>query len=118
MTISRRTFMKAGAIATVAAGVPFRLDEVAHGRIIKPIDHSKASAKITIDGLAICRFNHPTRHWEISFLREPRHQLTLNVDGVQLSRNAVDGAQGIRIYTVGGNSADYDQDCPSGCYDA
>jgi hypothetical protein len=48
------------------------------------LPHQDATARIIIDGLAICCFNSRANAWEIGFLRDPQpplHRLSLIIDG-------------------------------------
>jgi len=48
------------------------------------LPHDDATAKVTIDGLAICCFNRPATKWELAFLHHrhtPAHLLFLQVEG-------------------------------------
>ncbi len=44
-----------------------------------PLDHSKATAKVSVTGLAISSFNETTRNWEVALVNEPRHILRVSV---------------------------------------
>ena len=43
------------------------------------LDHSKATAKISLTGLAISCFNASTNNWEVALIRHPLHQLKITV---------------------------------------
>ena len=48
------------------------------------LNHSEATARVTVDGLAICCFNRRERKWDLLFLRLPHpacHELVLHVEG-------------------------------------
>src|SRR5215813_8574361 len=83
---------------------------------MRPIDHRKATAKVTIDGLAICGFMRSTKLWEVTFLREtdPMHELTLTIEG--LSPDPVmTSVQTVEIVTVNGDPPDF-VEYPAGCF--
>lgn len=47
------------------------------------LDHTQATAKLTIDGLAICCFNSGESKWDVAFLRhpqQPHHELILRIE--------------------------------------
>ena len=44
------------------------------------IDHSTATAKISLTGLALSCFNEATGNWEVALLRHPLHQLKITVN--------------------------------------
>jgi len=44
-----------------------------------PLEHDKATAKISVTGLAISSFNETTRNWEVALVKEERHSLRLKV---------------------------------------
>ncbi|HKO42389.1 MAG TPA: hypothetical protein VJU84_03815 [Pyrinomonadaceae bacterium] len=47
------------------------------------LPHENATARITIDGLAVCCFNKSANKWEVGYLRhpnEPLHQLILHIE--------------------------------------
>jgi hypothetical protein len=47
------------------------------------LPHNTATAKVTIDGLAICCFTHRRQLWEVGYLRHNHHnhRLILDIDG-------------------------------------
>ena len=44
-----------------------------------PLDHTKATATVSVTGLSVGCFNPETRKWEVALIRHPRHILTINV---------------------------------------
>ena len=44
-----------------------------------PLDHEKATAKISVTGLAISSFNETTRNWEVALIKDEKHVLRLRV---------------------------------------
>ena len=48
-----------------------------------PLDHSKATATISVTGLALGCLNRTTRNWEVAILRAPGHVLRITVNKVQ-----------------------------------
>ena len=84
-----------------------------------PIDHSKATAIITIDGLGVCCFARGGLVWQVGLLREPGHTLTLAIDGLTPRPILIPvNARFIKISTVNGLQPDYGSEYPGGCYDA
>jgi hypothetical protein len=79
---------------------------------MKPIDHSTATARVTIDGLAICHFYKDTRLWRIRFLRHNAHVLNLSIDGQDVP---VANATSIRILTVDPETP-FPTEYPEGCF--
>ncbi|HSE19859.1 MAG TPA: hypothetical protein VLB46_22550 [Pyrinomonadaceae bacterium] len=81
-----------------------------------PLPHNSATAKVTIDGLGICCFNHRRQFWEVGYLRHDQHNhvLALEIDGnpVPLESSGRDAV--IRIETLNGISP-Y-RDFPDGFY--
>lgn len=43
------------------------------------LDHSKATAKISVTGLALSCYNEATRNWEVGFIKADRHVLRITV---------------------------------------
>jgi len=81
------------------------------------LDHENATAKIRIDGLAICCFNKKERLWEVGCMRHDEHELILRwADGTQALAVPTE-ARVIRIETVNGQTPDYDKDFPNGFFD-
>lgn len=86
--------------------------------------HQNATATITIDGLAICCFNHIEHVWDLAFLHkddddaEPRceHTLTLQVDGTTIS--LPDNPQQIAFETINAQVPDYSGSFADGFFDA
>jgi hypothetical protein len=82
-----------------------------------PLNHDEATAKIRIDGLAICCFNKKERLWEVGCMRHDEHELILRwADGTQ-SLAVPPEAREIRIETVNGETPDYDTEFPNGFFD-
>lgn len=112
MTISRRTFIKAGAIATAAAGIPLQLDQVASDRTIKPMDHSKATVRISLLGLTAFCFNGKNQ-CEMGLLihREHRPSLSIQEIGPDNSpinvRHSIDLDHDLRIEATNAGVAKY-----------
>lgn len=84
--------------------------------------HDKATANLTVDGLAICCFaskSEPKR-WQIAFLRQPDHALRITIDpgdGGKPDHIEVDkDASRLEIRTVKGRTPDYGEH-PHGFYD-
>jgi hypothetical protein len=73
------------------------------------LQHDDATANISIDGLAICCFNHSTKLWEIGFLRHPAHHLTITAKRGADERNyQIDqAALKIEFKTVKGLKPDF-----------
>lgn len=70
------------------------------------------AALITIDGLAICCFNKGSGRWEVAFLHQDKHHLTLAIaDGAPEELGP--DVKGIEIYSDG--ESPY-QLAPGGCY--
>jgi hypothetical protein len=44
-----------------------------------PLDHSKATATISLTGLAISCLNEATKNWEVGLVRAPRHEARITV---------------------------------------
>jgi hypothetical protein len=44
-----------------------------------PLEHEKATAKVSVTGLAISSFNETTRNWEVALIHDPKHVLRLKV---------------------------------------
>jgi hypothetical protein len=106
--------------AIVPTATPFGWN--LEGEEMNPIDHSKATATITIDGLAICCFNRGGLLWEAGVLREPGHGLTLAIEGITPPNQPIlipKNAELIKISTVNAEQPDYSPSgYPGGCYDA
>jgi len=47
-----------------------------------PLDHSRATATISVTGLALGCLNPATRNWEVAIIRAPGHVLRITVDKV------------------------------------
>jgi|KBSSwiStaDraftv2_1062776.scaffolds.fasta_scaffold100020_2 hypothetical protein len=47
-----------------------------------PLDHSRATATISVTGLALGCLNPATRNWEVALIRAPRHVLRITVNKV------------------------------------
>ena len=45
----------------------------------RPLDHTKATARVSVTGLSLGCFNPATRNWEVALIRHPRHKLTIDV---------------------------------------
>jgi hypothetical protein len=82
---------------------------------MKPIDHSKAIAKVTLDGLAVCHFDSFTRHWAISILRQSNHLLKVTIDGGAVPPGVLTNARSIRIATRNPDPPS-PEDYPGGCF--
>lgn len=68
------------------------------------VPHDEATAKVTIDGLAICCFDRTDKTWDLAFLHHPNpppHRLILQVEG-HPPRN-LSSKREIRFETEGGN---------------
>ena len=83
------------------------------------LPHNSATAKVTIDGLGICCFNHRRQFWEVGYLRHDQHEqeshalvLTIDNNPVPLEPSGRDLV--IRIETINGISP-Y-RDFPDGFY--
>jgi len=48
-----------------------------------PLPHDEATARIMLDGLAVCCFNRRAQQWDVGFLRHNHHnhQMLLTIDG-------------------------------------
>jgi hypothetical protein len=44
-----------------------------------PLEHDKATAKVSVTGLAISSFNETTRNWEVALIQDPKHVLRMRV---------------------------------------
>jgi hypothetical protein len=44
-----------------------------------PLDHSKATATVSVTGVAISCLNETTHNWEVGLVRVPRHELRITV---------------------------------------
>jgi hypothetical protein len=82
------------------------------------LNHQDATAKIRIDGLAICCFNKKERLWEVGFMRHQEHELIIRwADGRQALAVPAE-ARVIRIETENGETRDYDKEFSEGFFDA
>src|SRR5204863_4183512 len=77
---------------------------------------------LTIEGLAICCFNTEVgrrpKHWEVGFLRQPDHNLTLTIKDHDPEQYEIDRTvRTIRIQTGKGIPPDYDSKYVRGYYD-
>ena len=82
------------------------------------LNHQDATAKIKIDGLAICCFNKKERRWEVGFMRHDEHEFILRwADNTQALAIPAE-ARVIRIETVNGETPDYDKEFSEGFFDA
>lgn len=48
-----------------------------------PVDHSRATATVSVTGLALGCLNPNTRNWEVALIRAPRHVLRITVNKVE-----------------------------------
>lgn len=67
-----------------------------------PLDHTKATATVSVTGLALGCYNRITRNWEVALLRHPRHVLNIDVtkqtpDGPAKMRFQVDSNHSIFV---------------------
>lgn len=71
-----------------------------------PLPHNSATARVTIDGLGICCFNHRRQFWEIGYLRhrEHDHVLALSIDDQPVALDPMNRDFVIRIETRNGIS--------------
>ncbi|MFL6255151.1 MAG: hypothetical protein ACJ74T_09005 [Pyrinomonadaceae bacterium] len=82
-----------------------------------PLNHESATAKLLIDGLAICCFNPRARVWEVGYMRHPEHELGLDLgDGSDL-RVIPREARVIRIETLKGKTPAYESEFPLGFFE-
>jgi hypothetical protein len=84
------------------------------------LDHTKATATITLDGLGICCFNNRTHQWQVAFLRQPEHDLRLSVfKGLNsiLPEQIVSAGSRVNIYTQKGVCPDYEKTFKEGFFD-
>jgi hypothetical protein len=83
-----------------------------------PLNHDDATAKIKIDGLAICCFNKKERRWEVGVMRHDEHAFILRwADGHEALAVPAD-ARVVRIETENGETPDYDKEFSEGFFDA
>lgn len=60
-----------------------------------PLDHSKATAKVSVTGLALGCLNRMTRNWEVALIRAPGHVLRITVN-----KKAEDGSSSDMTFEV------------------
>lgn len=63
-----------------------------------PLDHSRATATISVTGLALGCLNQATRNWEVALIRAPRHVLRITVNKV-----AADGTSSDVTFEIDNN---------------
>src|SRR5215216_1797199 len=80
-------------------------------------DHQNATARLTIDGLAICCFNRKQQLWEVGYMRHCDHELVLNPGNGSRPLVISRGARVIRIETENGETPDYEKQFPLGFLD-
>lgn len=77
-----------------------------------PLDHTNATATVSITGLALCCYNLDTSNYEVGFIRHPRHVLTITVetekpDGhLATTKFELDQSHRIFVETEGGVTPD------------
>src|SRR5688500_8122807 len=75
------------------------------------LEHTEATANLSIDGLCIAHFNRE-KTWEINFLRNDDHKLRLEVRGNGFHKPPIEidaAVASIKISTVGGKVPDFEQ---------
>jgi hypothetical protein len=75
-----------------------------------PLPHNNATARLTMDGLGICCFNHRRQFWEVGYLRHDHHnhKLILGIEGALSTPITFDPSDRdvvIRIETINGISS-------------
>lgn len=63
-----------------------------------PLDHSNATAKVSVTGLALGCLNHATSNWEVAVIRAQRHVLRITVN-----KKAADGTSSNLTFEVDTN---------------
>jgi len=63
-----------------------------------PLDHSRATAKVSVTGLALGCLNRATRNWEVALIRAPGHDLRITV-----TKKAADGTSSKFTFGVDAN---------------
>ena len=74
------------------------------------LEHTQATANLTVEGLALTHFDKSKKTWEINFLRDKNHKFTLKVRGNITKEIVIDAAvKSIEVSTVKGRDPDFDQ---------